>query len=107
MLSPSVLEKSKTCSDSHSEPGLDDEESFDSEQHSSQIELMELDNDPIHVDTACLSTVPDESAVSTSATTTTTTTKSSTQSTLSSFIPPKENPQYLWSKYRVESITCL
>ena len=62
-------------SDSHSEPGLDD---------SSQIELMELDNDSIHVDTACLSTVPDESAVSTS--TTTTTTKSSMPSTLSSFV---------------------
>ena len=82
-------------SGSHSE--LDDRESSDAEQHSSQMELMELDDDPTHNDpTTCPLTTPDRSVASTCttiiATTTTTVGKSSMQSTLSPFILPKDNP---------------
>ena len=75
-------------SGSHSE--LDDRESSDAEQHSSQ---MELDNDPTHNDpTTCPLTTPDRSVASTCTTIITTTVgKSSMQSTLSPFILPKDN----------------
>ncbi len=81
-------------SDSHSEP--DDEEC--SEQHSSLIEPMDLDNDSTPVNTTCPSIMLDELATSTTGSTTTTTSSSSStvgkpsmQSTLSTFILPKEN----------------
>ena len=51
-------------SGSHSE--LDDRESSDAEQHSSQMELMELDDDPAHNDpTTCPLTTPDRSVIAT------------------------------------------